>query len=87
MVDLATEGEITTFTIVFAAARGIPVPFVAAVIDCDGTAVRGNITGIETDPKNVHVGMKVRLVTVPVGEDSAGTEAVGFAFEPLEGEK
>jgi hypothetical protein len=29
--------------------------------------------------------MKVRLTTVPVGEDTAGTEAVNFAFEPLEG--
>jgi len=26
----------------------------------------------------------VRLATVPIGTDSAGTEAVGFGFEPVE---
>jgi uncharacterized protein len=29
--------------------------------------------------------MKVRLATVPVGADAAGTEAIGFGFEPQEG--
>jgi hypothetical protein len=28
--------------------------------------------------------MKVRLTTVPVGTDSAGVEAVGYGFEPVE---
>jgi hypothetical protein len=28
--------------------------------------------------------MKVRLATFPIGTDSAGTEAIGFGFEPLE---
>ena len=27
--------------------------------------------------------MKVRLTTVPVGTDAAGTEAIGFGFEPI----
>jgi hypothetical protein len=30
----------------------------------------------------VQLGMKVRLTTVPLGTDGAGTEAVGFGFEP-----
>jgi hypothetical protein len=28
--------------------------------------------------------MKVRLATYPMGTDSAGTEAIGFGFEPAE---
>jgi hypothetical protein len=28
--------------------------------------------------------MAVRLTTVPVGVDAAGTEAVGFGFEPVD---
>jgi uncharacterized OB-fold protein len=83
-VDIAPDGEVTTFTIVAQAAPGIPVPFVAAVIDCDGTAVRGNIVNTPPDPEHVHVGMKVCLVTVPVGVDTTGTEALGFGFQPLE---
>jgi uncharacterized OB-fold protein len=57
---------------------------VAAVVDCDGTSVRGNLVNVEPDPEHVHLGMPVRLTTFPIGTDSAGTEAIGFGFEPLE---
>jgi hypothetical protein len=46
--------------------------------------VRGNVVNVEPDPEHVHTGMKLRLTTVPVGVDAAGTEAVGFGFEPRE---
>jgi uncharacterized protein len=84
-VRVPGEGEVQAFTIVSFAAPGVPVPFVASVVDCDGTSVRGNLVNIEPDPDHVQLGMKVRLTTVPVGTDSAGTEAIGFGFEPLEG--
>lgn len=86
-VRIASEGEVRAFTIVAFAAPGIPVPFVAAVVDCDGTSVRGNLVNVEPDPEHVHLGMKVRLTTVPVGSDAEGTEAIGFGFEPQEGDK
>ena len=82
---MATEGELRAFTIVSFAAPGVEVPFVAGVVDCDGTSVRGNIVNIEPDPDHVHTGLAVRLTTVPVGTDTEGTEAVGFGFEPIEG--
>ncbi|HEX8803388.1 MAG TPA: OB-fold domain-containing protein [Acidimicrobiales bacterium] len=81
---VATQGEVRAFTIVSMAAPGIPVPFVAALVDCDGTSVRGNVVDVEPTPEHVHLGMKVRLTTFPIGTDSAGTEAVGFGFAPLE---
>jgi uncharacterized OB-fold protein len=83
-VDVATEGEVRSFTIVAFAASGVPVPYVAAIIDCDGTSVRGNLVNVEPDPDHVSLAMKVRLTTVPVGEDAAGTQAIGFGFEPIE---
>jgi uncharacterized protein len=83
-VRVANEGEVRAFTIVSMAAPGIPVPFVASVVDCDGTSVRANLVNVEPDPDHVSLGMKVRLTTVPLGTDSAGTEAVGFGFEPRE---
>jgi uncharacterized OB-fold protein len=83
-VDVATSGEVRTFTIVSFAAPGVPVPFVAAVVDCEGTSVRGNLINIEPDPDHVHTGMKVRLATYSLGTDEAGTEAIGFGFEPIE---
>ena len=82
--DLATEGEVRAFTIVSMAAPGVPVPFVAAVVDLDGTSVNGNIVNTEPDPEHVSLGMKVRLTTFPIGTDSAGTDAIGYGFEPLE---
>ena len=39
------------------------------------------------DPEHVHVGMKVRLTTQSLGADGAGTEAIGFGFEPLRREQ
>ena len=83
-VDVPTDGQLRTFTIVAHAAPGIPVPFVAGVVDCDGTAVRGNIINTPADPDHVRTGMKVRLATYVVGADDEGTEAVGFGFEPAE---
>jgi uncharacterized OB-fold protein len=83
-VNVPTEGEVRAFTIVTFAAAGIPVPFVASVVDCGGTSVRGNLVNVEPDPEHVRLGMKVRLTTFPIAADSEGTEAIGFGFEPLE---
>jgi uncharacterized protein len=84
-VRVASEGVVRAFTIVSVAAPGIPVPFVASVVDCDGTSVRANVVNVEPSPEHVKLGMKVRLTPVPVGTDGAGVEAVGFGFEPVDG--
>jgi len=81
-VALPTTGTVRTFTIVSFAAEGVPVPFVAAVIDCGGTRVAGNIINVPPTPEHVRVGMKVRLATVEIGADANGTVATGFAFQP-----
>jgi uncharacterized protein len=83
--DVPTSGEVRAFTIVSFAAPGIPVPYVAAVVDCDGTSVKANLINVTPDPEHVTLGMKVRLATDVIGTDDNGTEAVGFGFEPLGG--
>ena len=83
-VRVASGGEVRAFTIVSFAAPGVPVPFVAALVDCDGTSVRANLINVEADPDHVSLGMKVRLATYSLGKDSNGTEAIGFGFEPQE---
>jgi uncharacterized OB-fold protein len=82
-VQIPNEGTVRAFTIVAFAAPGIPVPFVAAVVDCGGTQVRANLINVEPDAEHVRDGMKVRLATLPIGADSEGTEAIGFGFEPV----
>jgi uncharacterized OB-fold protein len=82
-VRVPNTGEVRSFTIVAFAAPGVDVPFVAAIIDCDGTDVRANLVNVPPDPEHVKLGMKVKLTTFSLGTDEAGTEAIGFGFEPL----
>jgi len=82
---VSTTGEVRAFTIVAFAAPGVPVPYVAALVDCEGTSVRANIINTPADPEHVTLGMKVRLATEVIGTDDDGTEAIGFGFEPLGG--
>jgi uncharacterized OB-fold protein len=81
-VDIATDGAVRSFSIVTFAAPGVDVPFVAAVVDCDGTSVRGNIINCPPDPDHVKLGMPVRLATYSMGADDHGVEAVNYGFEP-----
>ena len=81
--ELAREGVLRTFTIVHFAAEGVAVPFVAGVVDCDGTPVRGNVVNVPPDPEHVTLGMKVKLATQSMGVDGEGVEAIGFGFEPV----
>ena len=81
-VDIGTTGIVRSFTIVTFAAPGVPVPFVAAIIDCEGTSVRGNIINTDPTPDKITLGMKVQLVTTSLGSDDDGVEAIGFGFEP-----
>ena len=80
--DVATDGEVRSFTIVTFAAPGVQVPFVSAIVDCEGTSVRANLINVEATPEHVSLGMKVRLATYSLGTDDDGTEAIGFGFEP-----
>jgi uncharacterized OB-fold protein len=82
--DVATAGEVTSFTIVTFGPPGVEVPYVAALVDCDGTTVRGNIVGTDPDPDHVKLGMRVQLTTFSLGTDSTGAEAVGFGFAPAD---
>jgi len=81
-VELPTDGTLRTYTIVTAGGTGIIAPFVSAIVDCGGTSVRGNVVNIEPTSEALRLGMSLTLTTYSLGRDSAGTEAVGYAFEP-----
>ena len=81
--EVPTEGEVVAFTIVAFAMPGVQTPYVAATIDCGGTRVQANLLDVEASPDHVHVGQKVRLSTYSLGQDSHGTEAIGFGFTPV----
>ncbi len=81
-VDIPTEGTVRSFTIVTFAAPGVEVPFVASVVDCGGTSVKGNIINCPPDPEHIKLGMDVRLATYSMGTDDHGVEALNYGFEP-----
>ena len=81
-VPIATAGELRSFTIVTFAPPGVPVPFVAGIVDCDGTSVRTNIINVDPSPDKVTLGMKVKLATYSLGKDDNGVEAIAFCYEP-----
>ena len=81
--QIATTGKVKAFTIVTFGPPGVDVPYVAALVDCDGTTVRGNLVGTPPDPEHVQLGMQVRLTTFSLGTDPTGTEGVGFGFAPV----
>jgi uncharacterized OB-fold protein len=84
LADVTNDGELISFTIVSHARPGVPTPFVAAIIDCDGTWVRANLRDVAPGAEHVRLGMRVSLTTYPLGRDSAGTLAVGYAYRPLD---
>ncbi len=81
-VRVATHGTLRSFTIVSLAGPGVEVPFVAGLVDCDGTTVRGNIINCEPTPDAVRLGMPVRMATYSLGTDKNGVEAINYGFEP-----
>ena len=83
-VDVRNDGELVAFTIVNYARPGVPTPFVAGIVDCGGTWVRANLRDVEPDAEHVQLGMPVGLTTYSLGRDSSGTEAVGYAYRPLD---
>ena len=78
-VAIDREGIVTSFSIV----QMGPIPYVSAVVDCAGTSVKCRIMNVEPSPEYVTLGMQVKLMTYSMGEDSEGTEAIAFGFEPI----
>jgi len=87
-VKFSGKGTLFTFSIVYQTAPGIPVPFVAAVVDlAEGTAVRCNIGGIEPEPDKLValLGKPVEMYTEKVREDREGNDVIAFKFRPAKG--
>jgi uncharacterized protein len=80
---LAGEGAVRAFTIVHRATPDVQVPYISAIVDLDGGGVvKANLVGVEPEPDQIRLGMRVQLTTFGVGTDSEGVEAVGFGYRP-----
>jgi uncharacterized protein len=82
---LASDGVLRAFTIVHRATPEVTVPYISAIVDLDGGGVvKANLVGVEPDPAQVRLGMRVTLTTFTAGADSEGTEAVSFGYRPAD---
>jgi uncharacterized OB-fold protein len=80
---LANDGLLRAFTIVHRASPGVPVPYASGIVDLDGGGVvKANIVGVDPEPGNLTLGMRLKLTTFRVAADAEGTEAVAFGYEP-----
>jgi len=87
-IKFGGQGTLHTFSIVYQTAPGIPVPFVAAVVDlAEGTAVRCNIEGIEPEPEKLValLGKPVEMFTDKVRSDREGNDIIAYKFRPAKG--
>jgi uncharacterized OB-fold protein len=84
-IKFSGKGTLHTFSIVYQTAPGIPVPFVAAVVDlAEGTGIRANIEGIEPDPEKLLglLGKPVEMFTEKVRSDREGNDIIAYKFRP-----
>ncbi|MDP3767994.1 MAG: Zn-ribbon domain-containing OB-fold protein [Dehalococcoidia bacterium] len=82
-LHLSDRGELHVFSVVHQSAPGVPVPYIAAIVDLpEGVSVRCNIEGVEPDPKNLRFGMPVEMFTETVHTDREGNDIVAFKFRP-----
>ena len=84
----ANTGKLYSFSIVYRSFPGIKVPYISAIVDLDcGTPIKGNLIGIEADPKNLSFDMPVKLVFDDAlgRKDADGNSYISYFFKALNG--
>lgn len=82
-VALSDRGKLWVYSIVHQSAPGIPVPYVAAIVDLpENVSVRCTLIGVDPDPAKLHFGMPVKMVTKKVRTDREGRDVIAFFFAP-----
>lgn len=84
-VTLPNSGKLYSYSIVYRSFPGIEVPYISAIVDLDdGTAIKGNLIGIEPDPANIEFDMPVEVVFDDAlgRKDREGNEYLAYFFQP-----
>ena len=83
-VRVSDRGTLWVYSIVHQSAPGIPVPYVAAIVDLpEGISVRCTVIDVEPDPTKLQFGMPLELVTKKVREDKDGNDVIAFFYRPV----
>ncbi|MEM7096844.1 MAG: OB-fold domain-containing protein [Pseudomonadota bacterium] len=87
-VKLPNSGKLYSYSIVYRSFPGIDVPYVSAIVDLDdGTAIKGNLIGVEPDPANIEFDMPVDVVFDDAlgRKDKEGNAYLSYFFQPKAG--
>ena len=85
-VELSDRGTLWVYSIVHQSAPGIPVPYVAAIVDLpEKVSVRCTLVDVAPDPSKLPFGMPVKMITKKVRTDKEGRDVIAFFFRPDEG--
>jgi hypothetical protein len=85
-IRLAETGRVRTCTIINRSYPGVPVPFIAAVVEIDGGGVvRGTMLGPIPENPSTQFGKPVRISIEDTGQrDGAGRPFYSHVFRPVE---
>jgi uncharacterized OB-fold protein len=84
-VRLANTGKLYSYCIVCRSFPGIEVPYVSAIVDLDGGGtIKGNLIGVEPDPKKLAFDMPVKVVFKDAlgRKDKEGNSYISYFFQP-----
>jgi len=85
-IRLSDRATLWVYSIVHQSAPGIPVPYVAAIVDLpEKVSVRCTLVDVEPDPARLAFGMPLRMITKKVRTDKEGRDVVAFFFRPDNG--
>src|SRR5437867_11192102 len=77
-------GKLWVYSIVHQSSPGVPVPYVAAIVDLpEGVSVRCSLIDVPPDPAALSFGMPVEMTTRVSQQDREGNDVVAFYFRPL----
>ena len=84
-VSLPNSGKLYSYSIVYRSFPGVEVPYISAIVDLDdGTAIKGNLIGVEPDPANIEFDMPVDVVFDDAlgRKDKDGNSYLAYFFQP-----
>jgi uncharacterized OB-fold protein len=82
-IRLSDRATLWVYSIVHQSAPGIPVPYVAAIVDLpEKVSVRCTLIDVEPDPAKLPFGMPLRMITRKVRTDKEGRDVIAFFFRP-----
>lgn len=84
-VKLSNKGKLYVFSIVYRSFPGIQTPYISAIVDLDGGGtLKGNLIGVEPDPKKIAFGMPVEVVYKDAlgRKDREGNSYLSYFFQP-----